>query len=601
MAQLAAGLGAAHALGILHRDLKPDNVLLVNGRPVATDFGLARLDGGERERLTRTGEILGTPSYMAPEQAEGDPRLIDARADVYGLGAVLYAALTGRPPFSGASLLATLRKVLEERPPSPRDLGLDVPQPIAAVCLRCLEKDPGNRYSSALALAAELEDLLVAPEQEPPRPRSGKVLLGLGAAALLAGTAGLSYVLGRSGSDQPASPEPSAAAGSSLPSAAPPTSTPVESPGLSSSGDVWEELRAATAAGQLERAQRSLDEHAAESGRAAWALASGYLCVVRSEHERPVYWRERAKSELRRALTLDAQLDERARASALLALLDDPDALKRVGGLDGNASEAPDPLTLAAQIRDRRRQLSTERTQAQARATQERDVGKFCKAGEAQAEGLTRLAAQIEALSPPRDSVELEAQRASVSLELYLAPLNGAFGFGALRIDSPRELDRLTRVELGSLEDFERALAHARAAQRLAPERALGWLTEAAIYKLVYEEALRGTQLQIEVSRRLFLTPRERVYTEALARLQGLKLFTNSYRAFEAALRRAPDNGRAYLDRSYLQLIAAEGIDARLEGALSDSERAVELEPEDAHFVRTREIVRREVSRVRGR
>jgi eukaryotic-like serine/threonine-protein kinase len=136
---LASGLAHVHARGVLHRDLKPANVLFdERGAPKLVDFGLARLEGAER--LTATGTILGTASYMAPEQADGR-RDIDARADVYGLAAVLYHALTGQPPFRRGSPIATLNAVLHDPPVRPRELVPDAPPALEAALLRGLAKE----------------------------------------------------------------------------------------------------------------------------------------------------------------------------------------------------------------------------------------------------------------------------------------------------------------------------------------------------------------------------------------------------------------------------------------------------------------------------
>jgi Protein kinase domain len=157
-AQLARGLAHVHAQGVLHRDLKPANVLFDGeGRPQLVDFGLARMVGSET--LTRTGTIMGTPSYMSPEQAKG-VRGVGPAADVYGLGAVLYAMLTGRPPFQGAVVIGVLRAVLEDPPAPPSSLGVDLDPRLEAVCLRCLAKGPRSRPASASALAEELEQIL---------------------------------------------------------------------------------------------------------------------------------------------------------------------------------------------------------------------------------------------------------------------------------------------------------------------------------------------------------------------------------------------------------------------------------------------------------
>src|SRR5262249_52737310 len=177
LATLADAVHAAHQAGVIHRDLKPANILVTlpgeQSKTVAstgaaldrpftpkiTDFGLAKNlteDAGQ----TVSGVVMGTPSYMAPEQAEGRVRDINARTDVYALGAILYECLTGRPPFKGASLLDTLEQVRFQDPVPPSRLAPKLPRDLETVCLKCLRKEAPQRYQSALQLADDLQRFL---------------------------------------------------------------------------------------------------------------------------------------------------------------------------------------------------------------------------------------------------------------------------------------------------------------------------------------------------------------------------------------------------------------------------------------------------------
>ena len=171
VATVAEAVEYAHRHGVIHRDIKPSNILIdCHGRPRVTDFGLAKRVGapggnplvgaGRGSDLTATGQILGTPSYMPPEQAAGQLRAVGPAADVYALGALLYATLTGRPPFQAATPLETLRQVIEREPVPLRKLNAAVARDLETICLKCLEKEPGRRYAAAQELADELQRYL---------------------------------------------------------------------------------------------------------------------------------------------------------------------------------------------------------------------------------------------------------------------------------------------------------------------------------------------------------------------------------------------------------------------------------------------------------
>jgi eukaryotic-like serine/threonine-protein kinase len=210
VATLAEAVHAAHQSGIVHRDLKPSNVLLTkDGTPKVTDFGLARRlegDGG----LTVSGTPMGTPSYMAPEQARGDKRALGPATDVYALGAILYELLTGRPPFHAESGAATLQQVLADEPVPPARLNPRVPRDLTTICLKCLEKDPARRYRSAAALADDLrrfgrgEPILARPlgrlgrlVRWARRRPAEAALLAAGMLAALAAVGGGGWVIGQ--------------------------------------------------------------------------------------------------------------------------------------------------------------------------------------------------------------------------------------------------------------------------------------------------------------------------------------------------------------------------------------------------------------------
>lgn len=160
MAKVARAVHHAHQRGVLHRDIKPGNILVeADGEPWVTDFGLARRIDDPSE-LTLTGSVVGSPSYMAPEQAAGKNHEITVATDVYSLGAVLYHLLAGRPPFVGSSVIETLRAVVEQDPPQVALLNSGVDRDLGTLCMKALNKEPGSRYASALELAQDMESWL---------------------------------------------------------------------------------------------------------------------------------------------------------------------------------------------------------------------------------------------------------------------------------------------------------------------------------------------------------------------------------------------------------------------------------------------------------
>jgi eukaryotic-like serine/threonine-protein kinase len=215
---LAQALEHAHGHGTLHRDLKPENVLLdPRGEPRLTDFGLVRLtDLSTQGTLSASGQFMGTPGYWPPEQALGQRDRIDVRSDVYGLGAILYALLCGQPPQRGKTLMDYLDHV-DEPPTPPRQHRPEIPRDLEAVCLRCLQPDPDDRYPDMGEVAHALQQTLRAPSRSSSR---GALLASAGAAAVVGGL-GLAAWLALSTGPAPAAPPPDLA--EVAPESAPPT------------------------------------------------------------------------------------------------------------------------------------------------------------------------------------------------------------------------------------------------------------------------------------------------------------------------------------------------------------------------------------------
>jgi serine/threonine protein kinase len=225
VARVARAVGHLHSEGILHRDLKPSNILIdADDEPRVTDFGIARAQehGGED---TTTGSVLGSPSYMAPEQAATDMGSTGPWTDIHGLGAILYRLLTGRPPFEAESAMDTMLQAVQCAPPRPNSLNPKVPGALEAICLQCLEKKPARRYPSAEHLADDLDRFLAGdaveqadlgpalgpPGDEPCRAPRGAGGGGRGQAAVVpraGGTAGRPPGLRLGGDLGPRQPDP---------------------------------------------------------------------------------------------------------------------------------------------------------------------------------------------------------------------------------------------------------------------------------------------------------------------------------------------------------------------------------------------------------
>jgi len=329
---LAEAVEAAHQRGVLHRDLKPANVIVdeETGQPRLLDFGLSAVVGADR--ITRSGVAMGTPSYMSPELATGRHDQVDARTDVYALGATLYHLLTGRPPFESSTLESTAEAVVRRPPPPIREVRGDVDPALEAVCLACLEKAPADRYPTAAALAADLDRWLrgEAVEARPrrsvrPAVAAGLVLAAVASAAvawqLRPGPAGGEAAASPAGAASPADATPSPA-GSGAPGADPAEARAAldEARDVASLGAAWGELAPLLAAAR-----------AAAGGEGPVAVEVELVAAERA-------YRRGRLAEARAALDRLAELPGRPEVAALrirtavLASADDREALAEATG-----------------------------------------------------------------------------------------------------------------------------------------------------------------------------------------------------------------------------------------------------------------------------
>ena len=215
MAKIVRAVGHAHAHGVIHRDLKPDNVMIhESGEPMVMDFGIAK-DALADLRLTAVGTVMGTPSYMSPEQARGQE--LDARSDIFSLGGILYALLTGLPPFVGPTTAAIMLSVVEDEPKPPTEVNPAAPKELETICFKAMRKSPGDRYQTAEEMAADLDAYLAArPIAAQPETAAEKLVRRarrhrgklIGAAAALAAVLAITIAAFARPAKEPSAPAP---------------------------------------------------------------------------------------------------------------------------------------------------------------------------------------------------------------------------------------------------------------------------------------------------------------------------------------------------------------------------------------------------------
>ena len=576
--ELALALAHAHAQGVLHRDLKPHNVLIgPDERPRLIDFGLALL-AGDRSRLTATGVIMGSPAWMAPEQARAERERIDARTDVYGLGAVLYQMLCGSPPQRGRSQLEVLEAVLTRDPDPPGRSRPGVDPGLEAICLRCLARDPAARFPSM----HELSDALAAWRPRRPSRPAPRLLAGVGLllCALLGGATALLWAADAQPAVAPAAPAPEQAS-------VPPPAAPAPASSLEAAARAWEAGRVAEA---ISWAQRAADD----PQRRAEALLRWHELVLALEPHRMLDSPPRLETEpLARLAKLDDGSPWSTLARATRRLPDSPQGVSRA--LERLERELPaEPYTSLLLGIAQRRMHSPQR--AQEHLT--RALGGPC-AAPAQV-----LLAQLEL-----DRGTLESAREHLRRALGCLPDEGA-------VTPARAALRLWSAELrGRGSDWSGAAEEARQARLLDPglstralkiEAAAGLAggDEVGAGAALRQLAARGTPhpSQLDLLRAEVLIDLLQQEPPALEILQGLarERPDDPLVASELAglvIRSDPAAALAILDRFPGQALTEGGLRTResLRGRHGDpQERARDLDlllvrcPEDTVLLRRR-------------